>query len=232
VAIVQNDIKKTTSTIQPQPEIKKNETSSAIVQNDIKKNIPVTTNNTKVKKNEPVVTTNNVSPQKNDVASNTIQTTQKKIESSNTTISPEVSKTNGQTNISNTNKLDPTFASAATYAAERKSQGTKTIFFKTDSLELVLYDNGEVDGDTVSVLLNNEVIIAKQCLKAVAYKKTIYLPRNSGDSTILTLYAENLGKYPPNTGLLIVHDGDDSYQVHFTADLQTNAAVILRRKNQ
>jgi hypothetical protein len=51
-----------------------------------------------------------------------------------------------------------------------------------------------------------------------------------GDSIILVLYAENLGKYPPNTGLLVIHDGDDVYQVRFSADLQTNAAVILRRK--
>ena len=44
---------------------------------------------------------------------------------------------------------------------------------------LALYDNGEVDGDTVSVLLNGEVIVAKQCLKTAAFKKTIYIP--SGD---------------------------------------------------
>jgi len=46
----------------------------------------------------------------------------------------------------------------------------------------------------------------------------------------LVLYAENLGKYPPNTGLLIVHDGNDTYQIRFSADLQQNAAVIFKRK--
>jgi len=29
------------------------------------------------------------------------------------------------------------------------------------------------------------------------------------------MYAENLGSIPPNTGLLIIHDGDDMYQIRF-----------------
>lgn len=227
--IIIADNKKLPPATQTQSEIKKNETSTAIIQNEIKKNVPLTANNTPIKKNELVVSSNNNSVQKNEIVSNQVQTATKKIETPVTTISPDVSKINTQTSIANANKPDPT---AATFAAERKSQKTQTIFFKADSLELVLYDNGEVDGDTVSILLNNEVIIAKQCLKAVAYKKTIYIPKNIGDSTVLTLYAENLGKYPPNTGLLIVHDGDNSYPVHFTADLQTNASVMLRRKSQ
>lgn len=228
--IVNADTKKTTSTIQSQPEIRKNETSPAIVQNETKKNVPVTANNVPIKKNEPVVASNNNFVQKNEVVSNPVQTAPKKIETPVTTISADISKTNVQTNIVNTNKLDPNFATAAVFANKRKSEKMRTINYKSDSLELVLYDNGEIDGDTVSVLLNNEVIIAKQCLKAVAYKQTIYIPKSLDDSTVLTLYAENLGKYPPNTGLLIIHDGDDDYKLYFTTDLQTNAAVVLRRK--
>jgi hypothetical protein len=82
----------------------------------------------------------------------------------------------------------------------------------------------------VSVLLNGKIIIAKEGLKATAINRTVYITPDMGDSIILVLYAENLGKYPPNTGLLVIHDGDDVYQVRFSADLQTNAAVILRRK--
>jgi hypothetical protein len=119
---------------------------------------------------------------------------------------------------------------AATFVAERKVAVPQTVFFKADSLELTLYDNGEVDGDTVSVLLNGELILAKQGLKTTAIRKTIYVPAGKTDSLTLVLYAENLGKYPPNTGLLVVHDGDDVYQIRFSADLQQNAAVVFRRK--
>jgi hypothetical protein len=92
-----------------------------------------------------------------------------------------------------------------------------------------LYDNGEVDGDTVSVLMNGDIILAKQGLKTSAIRKTIYVKPGTDEIT-LVLYAENLGKYPPNTGLLVVYDGDDRYQIRFSADLQQNASVIFRRK--
>jgi hypothetical protein len=121
---------------------------------------------------------------------------------------------------------------AAAQVSERKVAPPQIVNFKSDSLELALYDNGEVDGDTVSVLLNGEIILARQGLKASAIRKTIYVTRGTGDSLTLVLYAENLGKYPPNTGLLVVHDGDETYQLRFSADLQQNAAVIFRRKRQ
>ena len=118
---------------------------------------------------------------------------------------------------------------AAARVAERKTAALQVISFHSDSLELSLYDNGEIDGDTVSILINNEVILARQGLKASATKKTVYL---SSDSLTLVLYAENLGKYPPNTGLLIVKDGNEEYQIRFSADFQQNAAVIFKRKRQ
>ncbi|MCR6720210.1 MAG: hypothetical protein NVV59_07860 [Chitinophagaceae bacterium] len=101
--------------------------------------------------------------------------------------------------------------------------------FKTDSLVLALYDNGEVDGDTVSVSLNGVVLMEKQGLRTTAIKKTVMVPSDTDEMT-LVLYAENLGKYPPNTGLLVVRDGDDVYQVRFSADLTQNATIVFRRK--
>ena len=116
-----------------------------------------------------------------------------------------------------------------TVVADRKNETIQDLYFKNDSLILSLYDNGVVDGDTVSVYLNGENIISKQKLKESAIKKTIYISAAS-DSVQLVLFAENLGTIPPNTGLLTVRDGEDIYQVRFSADLQKNASVILRRK--
>ncbi|MGK2864731.1 MAG: hypothetical protein ACSLE0_22565 [Chitinophagaceae bacterium] len=119
--------------------------------------------------------------------------------------------------------------SAATFIHQRKTVAPQIVDFRSDSLELRLYDNGEIDGDTVSVLLNGELLLARQGLKASAIKKTIYIEPGSNEIT-LVLYAENLGKYPPNTGLLVVQDGEDVYQIRFSADLQQNASIVFRRK--
>ncbi len=122
---------------------------------------------------------------------------------------------------------DPTGAAAE--INEREMGAPQIMSFKTDSLVIALYDNGEIDGDTISVIANGQMLLAKQGLKATAIRKTIYIPSGS-DEFSLVLYAENLGKYPPNTGLMIVYDGDERHEIRFSADLQRNASVIFRRK--
>lgn len=116
--------------------------------------------------------------------------------------------------------------------SNRKIETIHTVNVTQDSLVLSLFDNGAVDGDTVSVLLNGEIIISKVGLLERAFNKTIYLTPEMGDSIHIILYAENLGSIPPNTGLLVVRDGDKDYEIRFTGDLQKNSAIILTRKKE
>jgi len=119
---------------------------------------------------------------------------------------------------------------AAAELSFRKTVVIRTIDFTSDSLTLALYDNGIVDGDTVSVVLNDEVIIPKQGLTEQAYRKVIKIPPGMGDSLKLVIYAENLGSIPPNSGLLIIEDGSDRHEVGFEGDMKKSCAVILRRR--
>jgi hypothetical protein len=124
----------------------------------------------------------------------------------------------------------PKIIRPAAEVALRKTEVIRTIDFKSDSLTLVLYDNGIVDGDTVSVVLNDEVIIPKLGLTEQAYRKVIKIPPGLGDSLQLVIYAENLGSIPPNSGLLIIEDGSDRHEVRFEGDMKRSPAVTLRRK--
>ena len=129
----------------------------------------------------------------------------------------------------NAEKITP--RKAAADLALRKTEILRTIPFYADSLVLTLYDNGIVDGDTVSVVLNENVIIPRQGLTESAYRVVIPIPNEIGDSLRLVMYAENLGSIPPNTGLLIVEDGGARYEVRFEGDLQKSSAIILIRKH-
>ena len=113
---------------------------------------------------------------------------------------------------------------------KRVTNTIQTVTVSADSLILSFYDNGVVDGDSISVYLNNENIISKVKLKEAAVKKTIYINGSNADEIKLTLVAENLGSIPPNTGLLIIQDGTDRYQIRFSADMETNASVIIKKK--
>lgn len=214
--------------------------NTAIVSNTIaeKKQPVITTKqpDTKVvaKATVPIISNNTIKitteTKKQDVSSTTIPKT-KQVKATNTIseknetiatplitpIIPEIKKP----------EMDVTLKAAL--ISGRKSEFTQVVNFKFDSLQLSLYDNGEIDGDTVSVFMNGEVLMSKQGLKASAIKKTIYITPGNEDFT-LVLFAENLGKYPPNTGLLVVRDGDDVYNLRFSSDFQKNAGIVFRRK--
>jgi hypothetical protein len=114
--------------------------------------------------------------------------------------------------------------------AKREIKTVQTIRFSSDSLVLSVYDNGQVDGDTVSLVLNGQTIIAQKGLTARPFTHTIYTQGTMRDSLQLVLYAENLGRIPPNTGLLIIQDGNNRHEVRFSGDLQRNSAIILKRQ--
>ncbi len=124
----------------------------------------------------------------------------------------------------------PEVKGPAADVSKRKIETIQSVYYKTDSLVLTLYDNGEVDGDTVSVLMNGRVIMPMVGLSTRAVRKTIYITPDTPDSIQLIMYAENLGSIPPNTGLLVVHDGEDIYEIRFSGDMEKNAAIVFRRK--
>ena len=133
-------------------------------------------------------------------------------------------------------KLDQPVAKTAASAAtspklytERKTAVTQTLDVVSDSLVLRFYDNGVVDGDVISVYVSGEAIVSNAKLLEAATRKTVQLPAGV-DSVELLLVAETLGSIPPNTGLLVVQDGSARYDVRFSADLQTNASIIFRKK--
>lgn len=123
----------------------------------------------------------------------------------------------------------PSKTQGAAEIDKRISKTDQSYYFESDSLVLTLYDNGEVDGDTVTVLMNGGVLFSKAGLSTKPNTKTVYLTQTM-DSVKLVMYAESLGEIPPNTGLLIINDGDKRYDVRFSADLTTNAAIVLRRR--
>jgi hypothetical protein len=113
---------------------------------------------------------------------------------------------------------------------QRKNKMLETIATQSDSLILSFYDNGVVDGDVISVYVNGQNVISNARLTEAATKKTIYFTSTNSDSIQLALTAENLGSLPPNTGLVVIQDGENKYQVHFSADLQTNATIVFRKR--
>lgn len=112
---------------------------------------------------------------------------------------------------------------------KRPSTLQRTIVLESDDVRIDLYDNGEVDGDSVSLFLNGKLIMARQRLSTQAL--TLHLTKaDLQDENDLTMYAENLGSIPPNTALMVVTDGKKRYEVRITSDLQKSGTIRFLRK--
>jgi hypothetical protein len=100
----------------------------------------------------------------------------------------------------------------------------KEIKVDTGTIRLDFYDNGVVDGDTISVLLNDKILVSRKRLelKPVTVEVTIDMVHLEQEITML---AENLGSIPPNTALLIVTAGKKRYQLYVESTNQKNAQV-------
>lgn len=99
----------------------------------------------------------------------------------------------------------------------------------TTSVELMLYDNGVVDGDVVSLFLNDVKVADKIKLTEKPFQLQLQLEK--GKENQLRLYAENVGQVPPNTAVLIIKAGKKRYDVNLSSSLQRDAVVILNVGN-
>src|SRR6266542_4317989 len=112
--------------------------------------------------------------------------------------------------------IHDTVASLPVGYAERKKNVIRTLMVNTDSIVLRVYDNGVVDGDIVSVIYNDEVVVDKLSLTARAL--VIKIPVNREGINTLVFHAHNLGDYPPNTAKLEIIYGNKKEENTVSSD--------------
>jgi hypothetical protein len=108
--------------------------------------------------------------------------------------------------------------------AESEFDHIQEIKVDTGTLQLDFYDNGEIDGDTISVLLNNTILIANQRLALKPITMEIKVDMDHTEQEI-TMVGENLGSIPPNTALLIVTAGTRRFKLFLKSSTQKSAQV-------
>jgi hypothetical protein len=93
-------------------------------------------------------------------------------------------------------------------------------------VKIELYDNGEIDGDTVSVYHNNSLVVSKQGLARKPISFSIPVSKLQPHHE-LVMVAENLGSIPPNTSLMIVTVKDKRYEVFISSTEKQNAKIVI-----
>ena len=111
----------------------------------------------------------------------------------------------------------------------RENPVVKQIETVPGEIMIDLYDNGEIDGDTVSIYHNNELIISRAGLsdKPIHFQVKVDAMQPHHE---LVMVANNLGSIPPNTSVMIITANDKRYEIHISSSEQKNAKVVIDLK--
>ena len=112
---------------------------------------------------------------------------------------------------------------------KRDKEIVNEIEVESDSLRIDVYDNGEVDGDIISVFYNEGLILNSQKLTHKSIRIDVVLD-STKEYNEVSMYAENLGLIPPNTALMIVNDGKNKFNIRLSSNLEKNATIRIKRK--
>ena len=110
---------------------------------------------------------------------------------------------------------------------QRQNELFETITTSAREITISFYDNGEIDGDTISVYDNNRLLVSNRGLSAKPINLVIQLNEDELEHEIV-MVAQNLGSIPPNTALMIVQAGEQRYTVRLSSTEQKNAMVRFR----
>ena len=112
---------------------------------------------------------------------------------------------------------------------KRDNDLVKTITTSAKEFKIELYDNGDIDGDRISVYHNNKLIVSNKMLTDKPISFTIKSDENAAVHEFV-MVAENLGSIPPNTSLMVITAGSKRYELFLTSTEQKNAMVRIQYK--
>jgi hypothetical protein len=116
-----------------------------------------------------------------------------------------------------------------TLIATRANPLIKKIETEATDMVVELYDNGEIDGDTVTIYHNNQLLVAHAGLAAKPITFKIKVDKEHPHHE-LVMVADNLGSIPPNTSLMVLTAAGKRYEIFISSTEQKNAKIAVDLK--
>ncbi len=146
-----------------------------------------------------------------------------------TKTNPPVTKTNSDSTIkikTPVAKVNPPVTTPSVLK-NRTNELVKIITVTDPEVVVKLYDNGEIDDDTISVYLDKKLVLSAKRLTASPLVIRFRIDEDDSDHELI-MVAENLGRIPPNTSLMVVESGEQRFDARITSTQQKNAVVRFR----
>lgn len=101
--------------------------------------------------------------------------------------------------------------------------GTEQVEVNSPTIQIYVFDNSYMDGDTMSLYFNGQWILYHYGV--TKKKKAVELSFKPNTNNYLVLFANNLGKSPPNTAAVEVNDGKLKRIFRLSSDLKSCSAI-------
>ena len=127
-------------------------------------------------------------------------------------------------NVMNMSSSCGTDSIILTRVTESAFKAVPEIKVDTGTIRLDFYDNAIVDDDTISVMVDNQIVISHQRLTAKPLTTYVRIDTDSPFHEV-EMIAENLGSIPPNTAILIITAGEARHQLNMNSTEVKSAKV-------
>jgi hypothetical protein len=106
----------------------------------------------------------------------------------------------------------------------RKNSLVDQLTVATPQVELDLWDDAAEDGDSVSIRLNDRLIVTG--FPVLKQRQQLSVVLEPGENRLLLL-ADNLGSIPPNTAVMKITAGTTKKYVRIKTDLKQNNLLLI-----
>ena len=114
---------------------------------------------------------------------------------------------------------------------QRKKIFTTELPLEGDTIEIHFYDNAEIDGDSISLFMNNVLVFEHVRLSDKPHIVK-FAVKDLSETNELVMVAENLGSIPPNTSYMIAYINNQRYAANLASTENSSAMMrFVRRKN-
>ena len=131
--------------------------------------------------------------------------------------------------IATIKQLPKITVSAPRVLRNRENALVRKIETPPGEIRINLYDNGQIDGDTVSIYHNNKLIRSQMRLSEKPISISISVDASQPHHELI-MVAENLGSIPPNTSVMVINTPANRYEVFINSSEQKNAKVVFELK--
>ena len=111
----------------------------------------------------------------------------------------------------------------------RENALVKRVETEAGEIKMEIYDNGQIDGDSVTIYHNNTLVKSHMRLSQKPITVTITVDPSQPHHEII-MVADNLGTIPPNTSVMIITTATNRYELFISSSEQKNAKVVFDLK--